>query len=245
MLRFSNTSIFRLKPPKDIAPNDVSVGDLDGDGEYEIILHQTARGIDSPSAGVSGLPVFQAYKLDGTFLWQINLGKNIREGAHYTQFMVYDLDGDGIAEFACKTADGTIDGLGKVIGDSTKDYRNLDKNSGTFYGKILDGPEYFTIFSGRTGEALATTDYIPNRYPLNGWNGHGGNGGSDNTGNRSERFLACVAYLDGVHPSVVMCRGYYGRTVLAAWDWRNGKLTSRWVFDSKDEENPFSPTGES
>ena len=232
-----------LKTPEGYSPNDVSVGDLDGDGEYEIILHQTARGIDSPSSGVSGIPVFQAYKLDGTFLWQISLGKNIREGAHYTQFMVYDLDGDGIAEFACKTADGTIDGRGKVIGDSTKDYRNLDKNSGTFYGKILDGPEYFTIFSGRTGEALATTDYIPNRYPLNGWNGHGGNGGSDNTGNRSERFLACVAYLDGVHPSVVMCRGYYGRTVLAAWDWRNGKLTSRWVFDSKDGENPFSGQG--
>jgi len=232
-----------LKTPEGYSPNDVSVGDLDGDGEYEIILHQTARGIDSPSSGVSGIPVFQAYKLDGTFLWQISLGKNIREGAHYTQFMVYDLDGDGIAEFACKTADGTIDGMGKVIGDSTKDYRNLDKNSGTFYGKILDGPEYFTIFSGRTGEALATTDYIPNRYPLNGWNGHGGNGGSDNTGNRSERFLACVAYLDGVHPSVVMCRGYYGRTVLAAWDWRNGKLTSRWVFDSKDGENPFSGQG--
>ena len=232
-----------LKTPEGYSPNDVSVGDLDGDGEYEIILHQTGRGIDSPSSGVSGIPVFQAYKLDGTFLWQISLGKNIREGAHYTQFMVYDLDGDGIAEFACKTADGTIDGRGKVIGDSTKDYRNLDKNSGTFYGKILDGPEYFTIFSGRTGEALATTDYIPNRYPLNGWNGHGGNGGSDNTGNRSERFLACVAYLDGVHPSVVMCRGYYGRTVLAAWDWRNGKLTSRWVFDSKDGENPYSGQG--
>lgn len=232
-----------LKTPEGYSPNDISVGDLDGDGEYEIILHQTARGIDSPSSGVSGIPVFQAYKLDGTFLWQISLGKNIREGAHYTQFMVYDLDGDGIAEFACKTADGTIDGMGKVIGDSTKDYRNLDKNSGTFYGKILDGPEYFTIFSGRTGEALATTDYIPNRYPLNGWNGHGGNGGSDNTGNRSERFLACVAYLDGVHPSVVMCRGYYGRTVLAAWDWRDGKLTSRWVFDSKDGGNPFSGQG--
>jgi rhamnogalacturonan endolyase len=107
----------------------------------------------------------------------------------------------------------------------------------------LDGPEYFTIFSGRTGEALATTNYIPNRYPLDGWNGHGGNGQSDSTGNRVDRFLACVAYLDGVHPSVVMCRGYYGRTVLAAWDWRNGKLTSRWVFDSKDGENPFSGQG--
>lgn len=232
-----------LKTPAGYAPNDASVGDLDGDGEYEIILHQTGRGIDSPSSGISGIPIFQAYKLDGTLLWEISLGKNIREGAHYTQFMVNDFDGDGIAEFACKTADGTIDGIGKVIGDSTKDYRNLDKASGTFYGKILDGPEFFTIFSGRTGEALATTDYIPNRFPLNGWNGHGGNGGSDSTGNRVDRFLACVAYLDGVHPSVVMCRGYYGRSVLAAWDWRDGKLTSRWVFDSKDGENAFSGQG--
>lgn len=224
-------------------PNDISVGDLDGDGEYEIIVHQTGRSFDTPSPGISDIPIFQAYKMDGTFLWQISLGKNIREGAHYTQFMVYDLDGDGISEFACKTADGTIDGLGKVIGDSTKDWRSLDKNNRSTYGKILAGPEYFTIFSGRTGEALATTDYIPNRYPINGWNGHGGNGKSDSTGNRCDRFLACIAYLDGVHPSVVMCRGYYGRTVLAVWDWRNGKLTSRWVFDSKDGNNPFSGQG--
>ena len=232
-----------LRTPDGYTPNDISPGDLDGDGEYEIVLHQTARSIDTPSPGISGIPVFQAYEMDGTFLWQISLGKNIREGAHYTQFMVYDLDSDGIAEFACKTADGTIDGLGKVIGDSTKDWRNLDRSSGPLYGKILDGPEYFTIFSGKTGEALATTDYIPNRYPLNGWNGHGGNGGSDSTGNRVDRMLACVAYLDGVNPSVIMCRGYYGRSVLAAWDWRDGKLTSRWVFDSKDGENPYSGQG--
>ena len=232
-----------LRTPAGYTPNDASAGDLDGDGEYEIILHQTGRAIDTPSTGISGIPVFQAYKLDGTFLWEISLGKNIREGAHYTQFMVYDLDGDGISEFACKTADGTIDGLGKVIGDSTRDWRNLDKDSGPFYGKILAGPEFFTIFSGKTGEALATTAYIPDRYPLNGWNGHGGNGGGDSTGNRVDRFLACVAYLDGIHPSVIMCRGYYGRSVLAAWDWRAGKLTSRWVFDSKDGENPYSGQG--
>jgi rhamnogalacturonan endolyase len=233
-----------LKTPQGYTPNDASVGDLDGDGEYEIILHQTGRSRDTPSPGITDPPVFQAYKMDGTLLWTINLGKNIREGAHYTQFMVYDLDGDGIAEFACKTADGTIDGKGKVIGDSTKDWRTLNvEPRNTFYGKILNGPEYFTIFSGKTGEALATTNYIPNRYPTAGWSGHGGNGGHDDTGNRVDRFTACVAYLDGVHPSVVMCRGYYGRSVLAAWDWRNGKLSQRWVFDSKDGENPYSGQG--
>jgi rhamnogalacturonan endolyase len=233
-----------LRTPKGYTPNDASVGDLDGDGEYDIVIHQTGRSRDTPSPGLTDAPIFQAYKMDGTFLWQINLGENIREGAHYTQFIVFDLDGDGIAEFACKTADGTIDGKGKVIGDSTKHWRRTNvEPRNTFYGKVLDGPEYFTIFSGRTGEALATTDYIPSRYPTDGWSGHGGNGGSDNTGNRVDRFNACLAYLDGVHPSVVMCRGYYGRSVLAAWDWRGGKLTSRWVFDSKDSENPFSGQG--
>jgi len=225
-----------LKTPVGYSPNDASVGDLDGDGEYEIILHQTGRARDNSSNGITDPPIFQAYKLDGTFLWEINLGKNIRDGAHYTQFMVYDLDGDGIAEMVCKTADGTVDGKGKVIGDSTKDWRNQN-------GKILDGPEFLTVFNGKTGEALATTEYIPGRGDIGAWGGRGGNGKNDNTGNRVDRFNACVAYLDRVHPSVVMCRGYYGRTVLAAWDWRNGKLTSRWVFDSKDGKNPFSGQG--
>lgn len=225
-----------LHTPQGYTPNDASVGDLDGDGQYEIVLHQTGRGRDNSSVGMTDPPILQAYKLDGTMLWQINLGHNIREGAHYTQFMVYDLDGDGIAEIACKTADGTIDGKGKVIGDSTKHYANTQ-------GRILDGPEYFTIFDGRTGAALATTDYIPARGDIGKWGGRGGNGGNDNYGNRVDRFLACVAYLDGVHPSVIMCRGYYGRTVLAAWDWQNHKLTSRWVFDTKDSENPYSGMG--
>ena len=225
-----------LKTPTGYTPNDISVGDLDGDGTYEIILHQTGRSRDNSSNGYTDPAIFQAYRMDGTLLWEINLGKNIREGAHYTQFMVYDLDGDGIAEFACKTADGTTDGKGKVIGDGTKDWRNVN-------GKILSGPEYFTIFNGKTGEALATTDYIPGRGITNGWGGPGGNGGNDDSGNRVDRFMACVAYLDGKHPSVVMCRGYYGRTVLAAWDWRGGKLSSRWVFDTKNGANPYSGMG--
>jgi rhamnogalacturonan endolyase len=225
-----------LKTPAGYTPNDVSVGDLDGDGEYEIVLHQAGRGRDTPANGLTDEPILQAYKLDGTLLWEVNLGKNIREGAHYTQFIVIDMDGDGKAEFACKTADGTKDGKGKIIGDANVDWR--DQN-----GKILKGPEYFTVFSGLTGKALATADYIPGRGDLGGWGGVGGNGGNDNTGNRVDRFVAGAAYLDGKLPSVLMCRGYYGRSVIAAWDYRNGKLTSRWVFDSQNGENPYSGMG--
>jgi rhamnogalacturonan endolyase len=152
-------------------------------------------------------------------MWRIDLGINIRAGAHYTQFMVYDLDSDGKAEVACKTADGTVDGAGTVIGNASADYRNTS-------GYILTGLEYLTIFNGQTGAALVTTNYLPARGSVSSW--------GDSYGNRVDRFLACVAYLDGVHPSLVMCRGYYTRAVLAAWDWQNGQLTQRWVFDSDD-----------
>ncbi len=225
-----------LQTPQGYSANDASVGDLDGDGTYEVIIHMTGRSRDTPSKGFTDEPIFHAYKLDGTLLWEINLGKNIREGAHYTQFIVIDMDGDGKAEFACKTADGTKDGKGKIIGDATKDWRDAD-------GKILQGPEFFTVFSGETGEALATADYLVGRGDLCGWGGVGGNGGNDCNGNRVDRFLAGAAYLDGKLPSVLMCRGYYGRSVIAAWDWRNGKLTSRWVFDSENSKNPFSGQG--
>jgi rhamnogalacturonan endolyase len=221
-----------LRTPTGYSANDASVGDMDGDGVYEIVIHMTGRAKDNSQKGETDPPVFQCYKLDGTFLWEINLGKNIREGAHYTQFMVYDLDGDGKAEVAMKTADGTIDGKGTVIGDSTKNFRNAS-------GYILSGPEYLTVFDGQTGAELSTVLYDPPRYPDNLfpstdqlkslW--------GDGYGNRMDRFLACVAYLDGVHPSLVMCRGYYTRTVLAAWDFKNKKLEKRWVFDSDKEGN--------
>jgi len=228
-----------IQPIPEYRPGDASIADLDGDGECEIVLHQISRGRDNAHAGITGTPVFDAYKLDGTLLWRIDLGINIREGEHYTQFMVYDLDGDGKAEMACKTADGTRDGTGQIIGDKDKDWRTHREGDRT-HGRILDGPEYFTIFDGQTGAVLKTVDYIPGRYPIDGWGGIGGNGGNDDYGNRCDRFLACVAYLDGVRPSVIMCRGVYGRTVLAAWDWRDGELTRRWVFDSGISYPPFA-----
>lgn len=227
-----------IKPIPGYRPGDASAADLDGDGKYEIVLHQVSRGRDNSHAGVTGRPVLDAYKLDGTFLWRIDLGINIREGEHYTQFMVYDLDGDGRAEVVCKTADGSVDGKGKVIGEKDKDWRTLDEGARS-YGRVLAGPEYLTVFDGLTGAAMKTVDYIPGRNPINGWGGIGGNGGNDDYGNRCDRFLACIAYLDGKRPSVVMCRGVYGRIVLAAWDWRDGNLTSRWIFDSGISHPPF------
>lgn len=213
--------------------NDASVGDLDGDGDYEIIVKwDPSNSKRPPQSGFTGRHILDAYKFDGTLLWRIDLGINVRAGAAYTQFLVYDFDGDGKSELVCKTADGTIDGVGNVIGDSIADWRGKDITNKKFYGKVVDGPEYLTIFNGATGAAIDSKLYIPDRYPLDGWGGTGGNGGNDNIGSRANRLSACVAYLDGVHPSVVMVRGWYGRTVETAWDFVDGELKCRWVFDS-------------
>jgi rhamnogalacturonan endolyase len=207
------------------SPNDCSVGDLNGDGQYEIVVKwDPSNSKDNSQSGYTGNVYLDAYTLSGAFLWRIDLGKNIRAGAHYTQFMVFDLDGDGFAEIACKTAPGTKDGSGEFLskGPAASDNDNADYRNTAGY--ILSGPEYFTIFDGRKGKELTTTSYLPARGAVTSW--------GDDYGNRVDRFLACVAYLDGTRPSVVMCRGYYTRTVLVAWDWRDGVLTQRWTFDS-------------
>lgn len=212
--------------------NDCSVGDLDGDGEYEIILKWSpSNSKRPPQRGFTGNTYLDAYKMDGRRLWRIDLGSNVRSGAATTNFLVFDFDGDGCAEICCKTGDGTVDGLGHRIGDAQADWRTWDKKSPT-YGKIVNGPEYLTVFEGRTGKELDSKEYIPTRYPLDGWGGVGGNCGNDNTGGRSDRFTAGVAFLDGKTPSPIMVRGWYGRTVVAAWTFTNGALKHTWTFDS-------------
>lgn len=216
-------------PPAGVTPtgeaytyeiNDGSAADLDGDGTYELIVKwQPTNAKDNSQSGYTGDTYLDAYKLDGTRLWRIDLGKNIRAGAHYTTFVAYDLDGDGLAEVMAKTADGTVDGQGVVIGSASADYRNSA-------GYILTGPEYLTVFNGLTGAAMKTVNYLPARGTVSSW--------GDNYGNRVDRFLGGVANLDGNRPSAIFSRGYYTRAVIAAWDWRDGQLTSRWVFDSNE-----------
>jgi rhamnogalacturonan endolyase len=233
------------------AANDVGTGDLDGDGRYDLVLKwDPTNSRDNSQPGYTGNVFVDAYTLDGKRLWRIDLGRNIRAGAHYTQFQVADYDGDGRAEVAMKTADGTLDGRGRAIGDAKADWRGHDGEvpqpdrtgakvlaDGTrvapLQGRILKGPEYLTVFDGRTGRALATAPYDPPRH-------RGGNPTfdqmrevwGDGYANRSDRFLAGTAWLDGRLPSMIFGRGYYAKTVVAAWDYRGGRLVKRWTFDS-------------
>ncbi|GEL99061.1 rhamnogalacturonan lyase [Cellulomonas terrae] len=307
--------------------NDMSVADVDGDGQYEYVVKwDPSNSKDVSQVGYTGNVFVDAYEQDGTQLWRIDLGVNIRAGAHYTQFPVYDYDGDGKAELMMKTAPGsritTYRADGSVASEKyvslpkrdraagvtdTTDYRlskqgyfdhlvtmlqgwsshpevvagrwpstveaalgiapqysyplsvedatalatyfvdvyaparsarNVLRN---FEGFIVDGPEYLTVFAGATGKELQTIDYKPGR-------GDDGLLWGDyamsriEPGNRVDRFLAGVAYLDGQTPSAIFARGYYTRTTLVAYDWDGKKLTERWYVDSGHVPltNPFN-----
>ena len=233
--------------------NDATMADLDGDGQLEIILKwDPSNSRDNSQSGLTSPTILEALRLDGTSMWRVNLGCNIRSGAHYTPFIVADLDGDGRAELLVRTSDGTIDGQGNVLGDAKADHRrhpntdnyqangnpheqfrgpgwpnNMPKNVRRG-GFIYKGPEWVTCFDGRTGRAISTVDYIPERGELTDW--------GDNYANRSDRFLAACGYLDGQHLSAIFCRGYYTRSVLAAYDFDGKDLKVRWVFDTNTPE---------
>lgn len=208
------------------SPNDIAVGDVDGDGEYELILKwDPSNSKDNSQKGKTGNVFVDCYKFNGKKLWRIDLGVNIRAGAHYTQILVGDYDSDGKAEVAMKTAPGTKDGSGKYISkgaaasetNHTKDYRNSN-------GYILGGNEYLTLFNGETGVELATVNYNPARGTVSSW--------GDSYGNRVDRFLATNAYLDGQKPSMVFQRGYYTRMAIAAYDWDGKTLSQRWYYNA-------------
>ena len=201
--------------------NDCSVGDVDGDGTYEIFVKwDPSNQKDNSQEGDTGNVYIDCYTLSGKQLWRVDLGRNIRAGAHYTQFLVADFDCDGKAEMTCKTADGTKDGTGKVIGDGSKNYRNGS-------GYVLSGPEYYTLFEGATGKALDTVEYAFPRGKVSDW--------GDNYGNRVDRFNGAVVYLDGQKPSAVSNRGYYTRMTVVAYDVVDKKLVERWKYDSGND----------
>ena len=218
------------------SPNDITPADVDGDGEYELILKwEPSNSFDSgKDARHNGNVYIDCYKMNGTKLWRIDMGININAGAHFTQMAAYDFDLDGKAELALKTAPGTKDGKNNYVSeassieeikntDNSADYRH-DKNGGDTGGRVLSGDEYYTVFQGDTGEALDTIYYPHSRGTITEW--------GDTWGNRSERYLAAVAYLDGQTPSMIAWRGYYGKTTATAYNLVEKKLVQIADFDT-------------
>ena len=237
------------------SPNDCSVGDVDGDGEYEIFVKwDPSNSKDNSQSDKTDNVFIDCYKLNGTKLWRIDLGVNIRAGAHYTQFMVYDFDGDGKAEMICKTAPGSMDGIGKYVNQAASDdnIKTADnsKDWRTSAGRINGGQEYLTVFNGQTGEAIHTIAYYPNRNALAelseasgtfNWDDRSGKKDRGDYGNRGERYLAAVAYLSGpdANPSGIFCRGYYTYAYVWAVDFDGNQLKHRWLHRS-DSKTQYS-----
>ena len=237
------------------SPNDCSVGDVDGDGEYEIFVKwDPSNSKDNSQSDKTDKVFIDCYKLNGTKLWRIDLGVNIRAGAHYTQFMVYDFDGDGKAEMICKTAPGSMDGIGKYVNQSASDDKikaaDNSKDWRTSAGRINGGHEYLTVFNGQTGEAIHTIAYYPNRNALAelseasgtfNWDDRSGKKDRGDYGNRGERYLAAVAYLSGpdANPSGIFCRGYYTYAYVWAVDFDGNHLKHRWLHRS-DSRTQYS-----
>ena len=231
------------------SPNDCSVGDVDGDGQYELIVKwDPSNSKDNSQGGYTGNVILDCYRLfTEEKLWRIDLGVNIRAGAHYTQFLVYDFNKDGKAELICKTAPGSKDATGQYVNQvadlasirnasNTKDWRNSD-------GKVDGGQEYLTVFDGLTGKAIHTIAYYPNRNAQAklsdatgtfNWDDRSGKKDYSSYGNRGERYLACVAYLAGAdqNPSAVLSRGYYTYSYIWAVDFDGEKLKTRWLHSS-------------
>ncbi|MGN1187308.1 MAG: GDSL-type esterase/lipase family protein, partial [Lachnospiraceae bacterium] len=238
--------------------NDMSLGDLDGDGELELIVKwYPSNAKDNSGYGFTGKTFLDAYDVNFAtgeveLLYRIDMGVNIRSGAHYTQFQVWDFDGDGKSEIAVKTAPGTtvlrptdgtaatlaevewIDCASSTLPTATISEQNDYRNSA---GYVLDGPEYFTMFNGEDGSILDTVDYTPKRGSVGAW--------GDGYGNRVDRFLSAVAYLDGENPYAVFCRGYYTRTCLTAYYYDNesGKIKEYWAFDTNNVGSEYEAQG--
>lgn len=230
----------KVKTRVDYDINDGAIGDLDGDGEYEIVIKRQvigqARdvGDTKPWTGLQkGTCLLEAYKLDGTSngvpMWTIDMGKNISQGQHTTQFLVYDFDGDGKAEIALRTSEGTTFGDGTIIGDVDGDGKTDYRDASS--GRVLDGPEFLSLVDGETGVEMTRTEYIP-RGEKDTREAYWG----DAWGNRSERFLMGVGHFgsqDG-RASIVMCRGYYKNFQLWAvhYNSADNKLRTRWKFNT-------------
>lgn len=231
-------------------PADCSTGDVDGDGEYEIIVKWTSHERDVGTPAYSGTVHLAAYKLDGTKLWKndIELGKNVYSSAHTVQFLVYDFDGDGKSEVICQTSLGSKDGQGKYVSNAAQTDEEIkaitDKENSTAdyrssSGAITKGEEFLTVFNGETGVAMDTINLPTTRGSENGVD-YG-----DDFGNRSNRFVSDIAYLDGEKPYAIYLRGYYfgrngkQRTSIAGISWDGTTLSPTYRFDTQQGQEGY------
>ena len=191
--------------------NDASVGDLDGDGEYEIVVQvgpverqgQLAGGLHRQRLPRRLQARRHAAVADRPRAATSAPARTTRSSWSTTSTATAGPRSRARPRTARSTAPGN------VIGD------RASATGATPPGYILAGPG--VPHDLRRPDRRRAGDRRPTSSPR----GTVGDWG-DSYGNRVDRFLAGVAYLDGERPSLVMARGYYTRAVLAAWNWRDG-----------------------
>ena len=208
--------------------NDATAADLDGDGEMEIIVKRLYSDWSNNAPYYS---YFEAYKLDGTFLWAINVGPNITDDVEIN-IAAFDFDGDGKAEVFMRTSEGTIFGDGTQIGDTNKDGKINYRSTGQY---MIDGPEFLSLIDGETGAELDRVDFIPRTFNGLSVNDIWGDG----YGHRCSKYCFGAPYLDGEKPSLFIGRGIYTRTVMRTYDIVDKKIKLRWEFSSDNNPTYF------
>ena len=218
-------------------PDDISVGDVDGDGDYELVVKWLPNNQRDPGEdGAASATYIDCYEMDGTQKWRIDVGDGVRSGHHTTQFLVYDFDGDGKAEVIFKTAPDSKDGLGNYVTQAgNAAIKAIEPSTVTVNseGRVTQGAEFLTVFNGETGAAMHTIFYTPSRsmsdFPYSDTSYSSSWG--DDSYNYGERYNAAVAYLDGVNnlPSAILQRGYMTACYIWAVDWNGTALKTRWL----------------
>ncbi len=225
-----------LQPLAHYSVPHIYPADLDGDGEYDYIVKRLP--VDQHNN-----VMVEAYKSDGTFMWRVDLGPNIEQGAstHNPFILAYDFDGDGKAEVLIRSSEGTVftDGytIPDVNHDNISDYRTFPAvNVLSYMLRRNNCPEFLSMVEGTTGKELARTDWIA-RGDSAQWLTYWG----DTEAHRMSMQFIGVAYLDGIHPSIVGSRGPGDVMDVAAWDYSNKQFTKRWAWSARN--NASIPSG--